>query len=215
MKLLLKLHFGRYNSSSLIPLQGNDSCWSYFQQEPILLHDREFAVVRVSLSAGLYLNFNASPILVSLPDKREDRSEKRERVWCIYSCLYLWSGAPRRPFDFTTLEFAENKFSTGPFLLSSGYGMIMAQRNPRAVQYSKMNRKYDSLIEAFYEAGMRSRGGLLLHLPFFLDRLTGISENYSIFLLNFSPAMIFNSLERMNSEGRIGFCFLLRESITC
>lgn len=134
MKLLLKLHSGRYNSSSLIPLQGNDSCWSYFQQEPILLHDREFAVVHVSLSAGLYLNFNASPISVSLLDKREDRSEKRERVWCIYSCLYLWSGAPRRPFDFTTLEFAGNKFSTGPFLLSSGYGMIVAQRNPRAVQ---------------------------------------------------------------------------------
>lgn len=65
--------------------------------------------MRVSLSEGLYLNFNAK---TPPPSSSIEGTGSRIDAF-IHVFIYGWAHGPIR-FDFTTLEFAGNKFSTEP-----------------------------------------------------------------------------------------------------
>lgn len=78
----------------------------------------------------------------------------------IHVFIYGWAHGPIR-FDFTTLEFAGDKFSTAhtapsPFfsflLLSSTEELVVRRRRRRRRRNPALaiNRKYRSLIEPFY-----------------------------------------------------------------
>lgn len=111
--------------------------------------------MRVSLSEGLYLNFNAK---TPPPSSSIEGTGSRIDAF-IHVFIYGWAHGPIR-FDFTTLEFAGNKFSTEPspfflflLLLSSIEARIPPRWSSRSIgnitsQNLKLNH-FTALVPTF------------------------------------------------------------------